>query len=191
MNKIILINILLLINLSHLLAQDKKKPEEKTPVYNYVVDDPMDHAFNQYNENNRTFVYIPEFYTYQTTRNNDTTYKCECYDARDSIMNFFALHDFTDVRFVSFFKSYPDNAHPYTDANDGKRKPLPLSSIIRRYDKVGDDKWMSIDYKTNKYTTLKESRTYIVRTDTLTITDPISNKESTTIYCYYKVETIK
>ena len=190
MNKITLITIAFLISSFHLFAQDKKeKKDEKVPVYNYVLDDPMD-AFNRLDEKNRAYIYVPEFYAYTPLKVNDTTYSFECYDARDSIIKSTHIQDIKDVHFISMFKSYPDNEHHYTDAN-GVRQPLPVSSIIRRYDRVGDDKWMSVDYKTNKYTTLKETRTYVVRTDTLTITNPVNNKEESIIYCYYKVETIK
>ena len=189
MNKIPLIIIAFLINGFQLFAQDKKeKKDEKVPVYNYSTDDPMD-AFNRLNVSNATYIYVPEFCSLLPPKIMDTTYKYECYDSRDSIIWLTQIHDITEVRFISLFKSYPDSAHMYTDVY-GVRQPLPVSSIIRRYDRVGDDKWMSIDYKTNKYTTLKESRTYIVRTDTVLITDPMTNKELPLIYCYYKVETI-
>src|ERR1700733_6773456 len=118
-------------------GQDTTK-KNKVPVYNYVIgDSPMDKLYHP--EGSVTYKYIPEFYSYMTTKNNDTTYKYECYDTRDSIVNFFSIYKFDTVKFVSLFKSYPDNAHPYTDVTDGKRKPLPVSSIIRRYDRVGND----------------------------------------------------
>jgi hypothetical protein len=174
-------------------AQDKKekKVEEKTPVYNYTVgNDPME-AFGPLSYAEKTYKYFPEFYVRQAYDHSDTTFKFECYDSRDSIMNFSSIDDITKVRFISLFKSYPDKAHPFTDAKDGVRKPLPVSSIIRRFDRVGDDKWLSVDYATNKYSKLKEYRTNVVRTDTVVIEDPVSHKEKATIYCYYKVETIK
>ena len=169
-------------------AQDKKK-DTKVPVYNYSLNDPME-TFNPLMGVEKTYRYYPEFYSYSSYKIADTTFQFECYDSRDSVINPLAIKDIGDVRFISLFKGYLDPVQTYKDY-DGTRKPLPVSSIIRRYDRVGNDKWMSIAYATNKYTELKESRTYIVRTDTMLVTDPISNKETATINCYYKVAPVK
>ena len=169
-------------------AQDKDK-KEKIPVFSYSTDDPME-AYNRINQSSTVYIYVPEFYSSSPAKIMDTTYSFECYDDRDSVIKPTNIHDAKDVKFISEFKSYTDKDHPYTDA-DGSKKPLPVSSIIRRYDRVGEDKWMSIDYTTNKYTQLKETNTYIVRTDTVTIKDPGSDKEETLIYCYYKIEKVK
>jgi len=169
-------------------AQDKDK-KEKIPVFSYSTDDPME-AYNRINQSSTVYIYVPEFYSSSPAKVMDTTYKFECYDSRDSILLPTQIKDAKDVRFISEFKSYTDKDHTYTDA-DGSKKPLPVSSIIRRYDRVGEDKWMSIDYTTNQYTQLKETSSYIVRTDTIMITDPVTNKEETLIYCYYKIEKAK
>ena len=121
-------------------------------MYNYVIDDPMD-VFGRAPDTVRETRYFPEFFSALPYKAKDTTYKCECYDARDSIMSMTSIKDINDVRFISLFKSYNDDKHTYTDAS-GKLQPLPVSSIIRRYDRTGKNKWLSVDYATNKYTQL-------------------------------------
>ncbi len=169
-------------------AQDKDK-KEKIPVFNYTTEDPME-AYNRINQNSTVYIYVPEFYSPAASKIMDTTYSFECYDSRDSVIMPTHIQDAKDVRFISEFKSYTDKEHTYIDA-DGSRKLMPVSSIIRRYDRVGEDKWMSIDYATNQYTQLKATTSFIVRTDTVMVKDPISDKEETIIYCYYKIEKAK
>ena len=157
------------------MAQDKKKTE-KAPVYNYVLEDPME-GFSRQALGNTSYIYIPEFYAIKPYTDKDTTYTFTCYGSRDSVLPFFKINNITEVKFISLFKSYTDPVHTYKDA-DGKLQQLPVSSIIRRYDRVGDNKWMSINYATNKYEELKEYRTNIVRTDTVSIQDPITQAMS-------------
>jgi hypothetical protein len=96
----------------------------------------------------------------------------------------------SEIRFISLFKSFDDPVHTYVD--NGVKKPLPVSSITRRYDRVGDDKWISVDYSSNKYSELKEYRNQVVRSDSIMITDPVSHKkELFAIYSYYKVDVVK
>jgi hypothetical protein len=138
---------------------------------------------------NRTY-YFPEFYYRDTKRHKDTTWKFECYDSRDSIMSIDTVGNIREVRYFSIFKSFTDSAHTYKDSL-GKKQLLPVSSIIQRYDRLGRDKWLSVDYSRNKYTELKEYPSEIVKTDTLIIYDPFNGKEHTTYYKYYKVVTQK
>ena len=138
---------------------------------------------------NRTY-YFPEFYYRDTKRHKDTTWKFECYDSRDSIMNMDTVSNIRDVRYFSVFKSFTDSAHTYKDSH-GQKQLLPVSSIIQRYDRLGKDKWLSVDYSRNKYTELKEYPDEIVKTDTVIIYDPFAGKERNTYYKYYKVVTAK
>ncbi len=184
MKRNLLIILALLANGIHLWAQDGKK-EEKVAVYTMMVDGGMD-AF--YTDTTVKLLYFPEFYSHGERKHKDTTFRFECYDARDSILH--RIKDNSEIRFISEFKSYADPVHSYKDA-DGRKKPLPVSSIIRRYDRVGDDKWIKVDYSNNKFTELREYRNKVVRSDSLIILDPVTNKELVTIYSYYKVEKLK
>ena len=133
---------------------------------------------------------LPEFYTRFPKYDKDTTWKFELYDSRDSIINIDTVQDINIVRYFSLFKSFTDSAHTYKDSN-GKDQLMPVSSIIHRYDKTGDDKWISINYTNNKYTELREYKQDIVKTDTVIIVDPITGKEQSIFYKYYKVIPIK
>jgi hypothetical protein len=178
-----------------LLAQDKKdnakkEEEEKIPVFNYIINDPMDVFGRNPEPDYIASLLFPEFYSYKPIRKKDTVYQYLCYDMRDSLINVDTLHSIYEVRYISVFQQYTDNLHTYKDAQ-GVEKPLPVSKIIYRYDKVGNDKWMSIDYSTNKYTKLKEDMGEIVRSDTVTVTHPVTGVKQPRINRYYKVKKSK
>ncbi len=182
----LLITTALILATAHLYAQGDKKKEEKVQVYSFDAGSGMDAYSNGVPDNVR-LLYFPEFYSPRATKHKDTTFKFECYDSRDTILT--QVKENSEIRFISVFKSYDDPVHAYMD--NGIKKPLPVSSIIRRYDRVGDDQWLSVDYATNKVSNLKEYRNQVVRSDSLIVLDPVSNKESITIYSYYKVEVVK
>jgi hypothetical protein len=171
------------------MAQKKRKKkaknEEKVPVFNYVIDDPMDVFGRQPPPvvNNRS-VLLPEFCA-GARMVKDTVYRYECYDAGNNLISTDALTDPSGLRYVSLLRSYPDPEHTYKDAA-GKPQPLPVSKIINRYDRTGGDKWLSVNYLTNKTTTLQEHLTEIVKTDTVKSTDG-----STLLRNYYKVTPVK
>jgi hypothetical protein len=138
-------------------------------------------------ESGKAVVYtylVPEFYFYQPKTNKDTTLQFFCYDVRDSLMP--SVENFDSVRYFSLYKSYTDSAHTYND-NNGSKKLLPVSSIVKRYDRTGKDKWMGVEYPGNKYAELKEFKSVIVKTDSVKGVDPINNHPVIKVYNYYKV----
>src|ERR1043165_7294873 len=87
--------------------KEKPKTGEKVPVYNYVIDDPMDVFGRNPEPAPATFVLLfPEFYSYQPRINGDTTFKYLCYDRRDSLINVDTLHNIDEVRYISLFINY-------------------------------------------------------------------------------------
>ncbi|GAA4466203.1 hypothetical protein GCM10023093_19920 [Nemorincola caseinilytica] len=163
-----------------------KKEEEKIPVYNYVIDDPMD-AFGRQPQPQQAptrTVTLPEFCMHGGTV-ADTMYWYEHYDAAHKIINPDTLTDHTLLRYVSLMESYTDREHTYKDAS-GKLQPLPVSKIIYRYDRLGADKWLSVNYKTNKTFKLQDHVNDIVRRDTIRSTDG-----SSVIRAYYRVSQLQ
>ena len=73
------------------------------------------------------------------------------------------VEDFSKVRYYSLFKEYIDSTHTYKDKN-GAKQFLPVSVIVKRYDRLGKNKWMCIEYPGNKYTELKEDITDVTET---------------------------
>jgi len=127
--------------------------------------------------------YAPEFYFYQPKTSRDTIFEFKCYDSRDSeILN---VTNYDSVRFYSLFKSFTDSTHTYKDKNREK-KFLPVSTIVKRYDHIADNKWMSIEYPGNKYEELRVYKDQVVRTDTVTIEDPITGSTIQKAFNYYK-----
>lgn len=176
-------------SITHAQGKKKKEKEEeqkKTPVFNYVIEDPMDVFGRSPDAEKPLNVRFPDFYSYTPKTDKDTTYKYECYDRKDVLINVDTLHDINAVRFISVFKSYNHPTQTYVDKN-GQEQPLPMSSIIRRYDKAGDNKWMSIDYATNKYTQLKELKGEITRTEKATFTNPATGARQNVELWYYRV----
>lgn len=126
-------------------------------------------------------LYLPEFLSSTPKHGADTTYSYEYYDARTRKVSLDTVTDFSAIYSVSMFKSYTDRAHTFVD-KDGREKPLPVSKIVYRYDRSGANKWMTIDYATNKTGTLNEFKDEIVKTDSSVV------NENNRIIKYYRVE---
>lgn len=218
MNRSNIIVVIILLACTHtVFAQGKKekkkhkgKTEEKVPVFNYVIDDPMDVFGRTPDTTTPTrnpitpkatptlnlpepaptlyrILVLPDFYSYKPTINGDTTFKYLAYDRRDSLIDVDTLHDIEAVRYISLFINYPDHQHNYRNAQ-GQILPLPVSKIIKRWDKLGTSKWMSIDYANNKYTELREDKTIITRKESVTINHPDNNTSEETSLRYYSVK---
>lgn len=130
------------------------------------------------------FYYVPEFYFREPKKIKDTTFEFLCYDYRDSLVP--KLENYDSIRYYSLFKSFTDSTHTYLDAN-GAKQLLPVSSIVQRYDRLGKDRWMRIEYPGNIYTEMTEYKSSIIRSDTVTIPDPVSNDYILKVYRYYQV----
>ncbi len=142
--------------------QSRNTDPEKTTVTNYAV---------------------PEFYFHQPKKIKDTTLEFLCYDSRDSLIP--EVTNYDDVRYYSLFKKFEDPAHTYND--NGQKKPLPVSVIVKRYDRTTPDKWMSVEYPSNKFTVLKGFRNNVVSTDTTVVYDPMTDKTHLKVFTHYKV----
>lgn len=93
---------------------------------------------------------------------------------------------FNNIKYVSLHKTWYDHEHQYKDTT-GNNKPLPVSKILARYDRIGKHGWLCIDYVTHQQTDLKEIPNKIVRIDS-NISNDGSRKE---VYIYYGVVPIK
>ena len=98
--------------------------------------------------------YVPDFYFYPKYT-GDTAFIFRCYDKLDSLMT--DIDDYDKVAYYSLFKEYTDSSHTYKDKN-GNRQFLPVSFIVKRYDRLGKNKWMRVEYPGNKYSELVENR---------------------------------
>ncbi len=134
---------------------------------------------------NKTLL-LPEFFEHRYRTDKDTIWEFKCYDSRDSLISPDTLANTDGIRYYSLFKTYTDSSHKYVDAN-GIKQFLPVSSIIARYDKMGTDKWMYIDYATNKFLYLKEYKSEILHSDKIVM--PASKHEPGYMitYKYYRV----
>lgn len=165
----------------------KEKPQEKVPVFNYVIDDPMDVFGRQpVPADVVKEVLLPEFCSRGDKRTKDTVLVYECYNAANNLINPDTLFDYNLLRYVSVTQSYPDPVETYKAA-DGTLKPLPVQKIIYRYDKTGNDKWFSVNYITNKSAQLREHVSDIVHRDSITVQDPIKGNYLITVYKYYRL----
>jgi hypothetical protein len=168
----------------HLLhAQNDKSNEPKPPVYNYVIDDPMDKFQPQ--QKAQTYSYlVPEFYFHTARKHKDTTFQFSCYNVHDSLLT--SVIDYDSVFYYSLYKNYTDSTHTYVDSN-GERQFIPVSSIVKRYDKVGKEKWMTIEYPGNKYGELRAFRHVITRTDTEKVLNAQGDHIYDRVFHHYKL----
>ena len=106
-----------------------------------------------------TFFPAPDFLRYpdhgflKPFHVKDSTFKFEFYDSRDSLIA--GSPDFDEVFFISLFREYPDSYNKYRDAG-GVEKPLPVSTIVQRYDRTDSDKWLRVDYQKRLFTRIRE-----------------------------------
>lgn len=122
---------------------------------------------------------LPYFFKNATLSIGDTTFEMRCYNKQDSVIKI--LNDFGEVRYVCRWMHYLDRLHPYKDF-DGTYKPLPVSVITARYEKMGTTKWMYINYLTKEY------KTYTAHPETIvdSFINPIVDVPDGSVY-YYKV----
>lgn len=130
------------------------------------------------------FYTVPEFYFPVPKKNGDTTFEFLCYDYRDSLLP--NVMNYDSVKYYSLFKSFIDSNSTYKDSN-GQKQLLPVSSIMKRYDRIGKEKWMCIEYPGNKYTELVEYKSIIVNLLVELPTAPLDNHSTQRIYRFYKV----
>ncbi len=168
--------------------KDKDDDQEKAPVFNYTIDDPMDAFGPKGNEPEPTTRYflLPEFYTYWPVENNDTVYKYECYDYHHNPVIADTINDINAVYYISLIKTYNDYLHTTLD-EDGKPRPKPIASIVYRYERTSASSWKSTDIANRFTMDLSEDKSTIVRQDTTVIVNPVGGGKQTTIRKYYKI----
>jgi len=166
-------------------AQDEKG---KVPVFNYVIDDPMDKFGSQKDSVSivRYFLY-PRFFTYWPIDNNDTILKYLCFDASHNLVDMDTLLKITDVQHISFIKSYTDYLQTNIDTTDGKPHPLSVSTTLYQYDRTGADTWKGFDFGSNFTSQLREYKDNIVKADTTVVVNPVTGNKQLTIRQYYQV----
>ncbi len=155
--------------------------EEPIPVFNVVIDDPMD----KFGRGITTTVLAPEFYSRNERKVGDTILRYICYNAEHELINLDTTADPYTLQFVSLVQYYTHPAETYNDEK-GQKRPLPIEKIIYRYDRIGENGWLTVNYRNNKSSFMKEDIDQIVRTET--ITTPAGN---TVKYEYYKVSAKK
>src|SRR4051812_43397224 len=103
---IVLVCILMCAGAKDVRAQEEKS---KVPVFNYVIDDPMDKFGNQKDSAIfiRYFLY-PQFYTFWPITYNDTVLKYLCFDQDQNLVDMDTVHNILKVQHISFIKTYTD-----------------------------------------------------------------------------------
>ena len=94
------------------------------------------------------FLQRPDCGVFDTCKNGDTSYYFSFFDSRDSLID--APTDPDEIGFVSLIKSFRDPGHTYKDKN-GNEMPLPVSVIVKRFDRIDAASWQCVDYRTNKF----------------------------------------
>ena len=190
-NIILAVIMLLLVEPASAQRRRKKDKNEKVPVYNYVVDDPMDKfGRGQYNQPTVSTYLLPEFFNFTERKLGDTIIRYDAYDINSMKMGVDTLTDHTRLRFLSKVYQYLDHVNKYKDSN-GVWQPLPIERIMYRYDKTGTDLWLTVDYHTNMPETVREFPNEITKSDSVLVTDPVTGRDRLNVYRFYRVEPVK
>ncbi len=113
---------------------------------------------------------VPAFFNPNITKLGDTDVVFECFDkARKKIAND-SVGEFGSIWYVSKLKNYIDYTKKFKDT-DGIEKPLPVSVIVYRYDRLNKISWMAVDYATNKMSTLTEERSNTTKVEKMKAKD--------------------
>jgi hypothetical protein len=131
-------------------------------------------------------VTLPDFIKIEDYRIKDTLITYACFNKEGELLDKDTITTPASIDYVSVIKKYSDPIHTYTD-KDGSKKPIPTEKIFMRYDRLGINKWMFINYASHKPITLQEFPGEITGTDAKTIIDPVTREETQITYKLYKV----
>jgi len=134
----------------------------------------------------RRTVTLPDFIKIEDYRIKDTLITYACFSKDGELLDKDTITNSACIDYISVIKKYSDPKHTYKD-KDGTEKPIPTEKIFMRYDRMGSNKWMFINYASHKPITLRESPGEITATDTKTIIDPVTREETQISYKLYKV----
>jgi len=133
---------------------------------------------------------LPDFIKLEDFYIKDTLITYACFNKDGDLLDKDTITTPSSIDYVSVIKKYSDPLHTYTD-NDGSKKPIPTEKIFLRYDRLGSNKWMFINYASYKPVTLQEFPNEIVKTDAKTVIDPATREETQITYKRYKVAPVK
>lgn len=175
------------VNLSAYAQRKKKQAEEKVPVYNYTIDEPIDN-FGRKPQVYRTVI-LPEFVKLTPYYIKDTLISYECFNRSNQKLIKDTITNPASISYISAIKKYTDPDNSYRE-RDGSDKPIPTEKIFLRYDRLGNDKWIFIDYAKFSPVTMQEYPGDITRTDTISVPDPMKHEDLNIVYKMYKVTPI-
>ena len=150
-------------------------------------------AYGQQRENEAPLtrtLSLPDFIKIEDYYIKDTLITYVCFNKDGDELEKDTITNPASIDYVSVIKKYSDPKHTYTD-KDGSEKPIPTEKIFMRYDRLGSNKWMFINYASYKPVTLQEFPGVITKTDTKTIVDPAKGEELQITYKFYKVAVAK
>ena len=127
---------------------------------------------------------VPEFYKPMPQYVADSTFEFKCYDKEFNPIE--EVVDYNDVFFYSVFRKYIDSSHTYKDAA-GKKQFLPVSVIVKRYDKIGKDKWSVISYPGNQMEIYREDKSEIEQTIIMVVEKAAAKEQFIRQFDFYKV----
>lgn len=142
-------------------------------------------SFNGATVTTRT-VTLPDFIKIEDYRIKDTLITYACFNKEGELLDKDTITMPASIDYVSVIKKYSDPKHTYKD-KDGIEKPIPTEKIFMRYDRLGSNKWMFINYASHKPVTLQEFPGEITGSDAKTIIDPVTREETQITYKLYKV----
>lgn len=135
-------------------------------------------------------LYLPDFIKIEDFYIKDTLITYACFNKDGDQLEKDTITNSASIDYVSVIKKYSDPKHTYTD-KDGSEKPIPTEKIFMRYDRLGSNKWMFINYASYKPITMQEFPDEITKTEKVTRINPVNGEEIQLTYRLYKVVPVK
>ena len=133
---------------------------------------------------------LPDFIKIEDYYIKDTLITYACFNKDGDQLEKDTITNSASIDYVSVIKKYSDPKHTYTD-KDGSEKPIPTEKIFMRYDRLGSNKWMFINYASYKPITMQEFQDEITKTEKVTRINPVNGDEIQLTYRLYKVVPVK
>jgi hypothetical protein len=134
--------------------------------------------------NATSILYFPDFYHYGITRKADTTFKYECYDHYDGLINVDTLHNTGVIEEMAFVESFIDRSF----ATGGNISPPHLTKKLLAFVKTDKHTWIEKNMDDQSTVGLKEYPDKITRSDTSISTNKSTGRQQMTIRKYYLVK---
>jgi len=131
-------------------------------------------------------ILLPDFYHYEQAKHGDTTYSYECYDKDMHQINMYDLNDVSEISSIKYVKRFYQSA----PKPGNTISPPYLTQRIYTYQHPSSDIWLRINPQ-DEITHYKIYKDRVLRSEQVTISDPVSGQKRNVTFKYFKTEPVK